>query len=99
MIQQHDGLATEHINSKVDPCLIAKYIVNWRQFAPYLGLTEPEISAITEDEPHEMLNEWIHKNGSNASYQCLLEVCLKAGDRELANRICQQLRGTCSNVA
>lgn len=96
MIQKY-GLTTEQINSKFAIAhLVARHIDNWRHLAPYLGLTGPEISAISRNGHDElerrkmMLNEWIRKNGSNASYWCLLQVCLVADDKELAENICQE---------
>ena len=96
---QHYQLSAKQVNSKVTvPHLIARLIVSWRRLAPYLGLTGPEISAISRDGHGEleqrnmMLNEWIRKHGANASYWRLLEVCLEAEDRELADNICQELQ-------
>ena len=98
MMQKY-GLTSEQVNSQVaSPHLIARHIVNWRHLAPYLGLTGPDIHAISVDGHDEqerrnmMLDKWISKNGCDASYQCLLEVCVEAGDRELAENICQELR-------
>ena len=98
MIQQY-RLTPEQVNSQVTcPHLIARHIVNWRHVAPHLGLTEPDISAISvdgrdeQDRRNMMLNMWIRRNGYDASYHHLLEVCVEAGDRELAENICQELR-------
>ena len=92
-------LTIEQINCKVSEShLIARHIVHWKHLAPYFGLTEPEISATSEDghdhldKAKIMLNQWIKKNGSDASYQHLLEVCLKAEDIQLAENICQELK-------
>ena len=66
--------------------------------APFLNLTLPEISAIEEDgqtaeqRRKMVLDKWIKKNGMEAKYICLLEVCLEAKDRELADRICEEVK-------
>ena len=97
-MMQRYGLTIEQVNSKITVShLIARHIVNWNHLAPYLGLTAAEISAISRDGHDElerrkmMLDKWIRKNGCNASYQCLLELCLEADDRELADKILQEL--------
>ena len=98
MIEDYQ-LPAEQVNSKVTiPHLIARHVVSWTHLAPYLGLTEPEIAAISKDGHDElgkqnmMLNDWIRKCGRDATYWHLLEVCLEAEDRELADNICQELQ-------
>ena len=100
---QHYQLTAEQVNSKVAiPHLIARHVVSWTHLAPYLGLTGPEMSAISRDGHDElerrnmMLNEWIRKRGRDATYWHLLEVCLEAENRELADNICQELQKYCT---
>ena len=98
MMEQY-GLTSEQVSSQVaSPHLIAGHIVSWKRVARHLGLTEPDISAISMDGHDEqerkemMLNKWIQKNGSGASYQCLLNVCVEADDKKLAENVCEELK-------
>ena len=91
-------LTLEQVNSQVTNVhLIAEHIVKWRQVAPRLRLTKPDIEAIEvngrneEERRKEMLDKWIQKNGSGATYQCLLKMCVEAHDKELAENICKEL--------
>ena len=100
MIETYE-LTSEQVNSRVTNVrLIAKHIDKWQHLAPYLKLTKQEITNVILKDRHDdeqcqremMLNEWIKKNGSNASYQCLLNVCVEADDKELAENICKELK-------
>lgn len=87
-------LSVKQVDNKVEIThLIAKHIVNWRQLAKSLSLTESEISAISGssevEQANEMLEEWIRTNYS--TYLYLIKVCLKANELELADKICQEL--------
>ena len=72
---------------------VAKLIGNWEDIAQELGLTDPEIKAIQKDghdEPERrkmMLNEWIQKNGSDATFHVLIEACRAVGEEAVAQEI------------
>ena len=81
------ALISEQVNSQITNVhLIAKHIDKWQQhLGPYLKLTQQEVTVILKDRHDDeqcqremMLNKWIKKNGCNASYQCLLNVCVEA---------------------
>ena len=99
MIEKYE-LTSEQVNSQVTNVhFVAKHIDKWQHLGPYLKLTQQEVTAILKDrhdgeqcQREMMLNEWIKKNGSNASYQSLLNVCVEADDKELAENICKELK-------
>ena len=61
--------------------LIGRSIVDWREIAPFLGLTEAEEIAILGSNPHSvpaqkmaMLRKWRQKKGVEATYNQLYQL-------------------------
>ena len=92
------GLSTEQVDSKIDKIFIAKHIVHdhWRILAQNLGFSESDISAMTGNSDMEkserILDEWVTKNDTKATYSCFIEACFEADISELAEKICQEIQ-------
>ena len=92
------GLAEEAINTRCkNTHLIARLMNNWKSLAPSFGLSEPDITAIgidgrdEHDRRKRLLDEWIRRNGFEATNLLLVEICVKAGESALADAICHYL--------
>lgn len=79
---------------------IADEIVDWRNFAPYLGLTPQDVSVIARDmtlsedaKKKAMMEKWNKKPNVNATYFNLIKACVEAQDKQLAECVCQLLKG------
>ena len=76
---------------------ISSSIVNWREIAPFLGLTEAEETIIRDSTPHSiptqkmaMLRKWKQKLGTKATYKSLcqaFEDCEKGNLVELVKQL------------
>ena len=72
---------------------LARHIASYRNVARHLGLTEPDIAAITSDEPNEeerrlaVFTKWQEKNGADATYVALAEHFLRMESRALAEEV------------
>ena len=76
---------------------LSRSLDRWREVAPYLGLTAPEIAEIEHDsktEPEKRfkaLERWSNKHGPNAKYRLLLVAFLEVGRSDLAEQVCELL--------
>ena len=80
----------EHISS-------ISLFLDWRRVAPHLGLKKPDIDEIeskkTDSEKRlETLQQWKMKYGYLATYEALVQVLLKVGNADHAERVCQLLQ-------
>ena len=73
---------------------ISEQLTDWKPLARYLGLDEPTIAEIDEDNrtskerKYQVLYTWSQRKGDNATLKALLQcVEFELGDRELAQRI------------
>lgn len=72
---------------------IALVIVDWEGLAPYLGLTEPEIVEIKQDnntykkQKIGSLRVWREKYGDRATYQSLIKAARDSRNAKLAYEI------------
>ena len=70
---------------------------NWKSLAPFFGLTQPDIVAIEIDgrDEHDrrkrLLDEWIRRNGFEATNLLLVKICVSAGESGLADAVCHYL--------
>ena len=92
------GLTENGTNTRCrDTHLIARLMDNWKCLAPSFGLSGPDITAIEIDgrDEHDrrkrLLDEWIRRNGFEATNLLLVKICIKAGESELADAICHYL--------
>ena len=84
---------------------IAKCLINWRDLAPYLGLTEADEEAISEDyrgnvelQKREALRKWKRKRGRRATYSRLVQILCGRGYVDLAEKVKELLKSTeCSS--
>ena len=70
---------------------IAKHIVNWKELAPYLGLSAAEQKVVEKgggsylQQACEAIQKWQQKNGDDANYGAFIEVATEADNKELAD--------------
>ena len=74
--------------------LLSKLIADWREIAPYLGLTSTDEVDILTRYPHsapcqrrEMLRIWSQKNGPDANYKKLALIFQNCGREDLFSMI------------
>ncbi len=86
--------STEHLTK------IAPFVPNWQKYAIVLGLNQPQILSIKSDhllEPEmkaqQVLSLWKQANGFKATYSTLVDVCLQKKDIQLAESICNIVKG------
>ena len=76
---------------------IALFLESWRELAPHLGLSSAQVEAIERDGHSEqerrlkILELWIAKFAFLAKYRVLVEVLLKIGRANIAEKICRLL--------
>ena len=81
----------EHITS------ISLFLTNWQTVAPLLGLTETDEEDVeeegkkTQDKRYKTLRRWKDKNLFKATYRVLVDVFLKLGKANLAEKVCKLL--------
>ena len=81
----------EHIAS------ISLFLANWQTVAPHLGLTETDEEDVeeegtrTQDRRYKTLQKWKNKNLFKATYRVLVNVFLKLGRVDLAEKVCRLL--------
>ena len=86
--------STEHLAK------IAPLVPNWQKYAIALGVNEPQILSITSNsflEPEmkaqKVLSLWKQANGFKATYSVLVGMCLQQKDVQLAESICNIVKG------
>ena len=78
---------------------ISEFLVEWQDVLPYLGLEDPvreEIEASNKRERGRrlmMLQKWKQKYAFKATYKKLVEVLLKIGRADDAEKVCDLLKG------
>ncbi len=76
----------------------AKYCIPFELIAPYLGLSEDVIDAITEDKSsadlrrRETLKRWKSEFSIKATYRVFTDALLKCGKASSATEICRTLQ-------
>ena len=84
---------------------IAECLIDWRDLAPHLGLTEADEEAISEDyrgrfelQKREALRKWKRKRGRRATYSRLVQILCRIGYVDLAEKVKELLTSTeCSS--
>ena len=78
---------------------MAGIIIDWKALAPHLGMTDADEVAIKEDGKNEegrrreLLQRWLQRNGSEATYYKLIEAFIEANHKNTADKICKHLAG------
>ena len=80
----------EHITS------ISLSLPKWQTVAPLLGLTETDEEDVeegknTQEKRYKTLQKWKAKNLFKATYRVLVDVFLKLGRADLAEKVCRLL--------
>ena len=86
--------STEHLVK------IAPLVSNWQKYAIILGINQPQIVSIKSDnlldpemKAQQILSLWKQTNGFKATYSVLVDVCLQKKDVQLAECICNIVKG------
>ena len=80
---------------------IAALLHNWLKYAELLGLKEHQIQDIidsnrlldSEMKAHKVLRLWKKANAFKATYSSLVRVCLSQRDSDVAEKICEIVKG------
>ena len=80
----------EHITS------ISLFLTNWQTVAPHLGLTETDEEDVEEEgkktqDKSKILRRWKNKKSFKSTYRVLVDVFLKLGKANLAEKVCRLL--------
>lgn len=81
----------EHITS------MSLFLPSWQAVSPHLGLTETDEEEVNEegrkiqDKRYRILQTWKAKNLFKATYRVLVDVFLKIGRADLADKVCRLL--------
>ena len=96
------GISADEVNK---PCSdehiasISLFLANWQTVVPHLGLTEIDEEDVeeegkkTQDKRYKTLWKWKCKNLFKATYRVLIDVFLKLGRADLAEKVCRLLVG------
>ena len=96
----HVGISADELNKECSDdhiTAISLFLANWQTVAPHLGLTEVDEEDVKEektkpqDKRYKSLQKWKTKNGFKATYTVLVEVLLKIGRADLAEKVCRLL--------
>ena len=94
------GISADELNK---PCSdehiasISLFLTNWQTVAPHLGLTETDEEDVeeegkkTQDKRYKMLRRWRNKKSFKATYRVLVDVLLRLGEADLAEKVCKLL--------
>ena len=81
----------EHITT------ISLFLTSWQTVAPHLGFTEIDEEDVeqegknTQDKRYKTLQKWKAKNLFKATYRVLVDVFLKLGRADHAEKVCRLL--------
>ena len=76
---------------------ISLFLTNWQSIAPHLGLTEKDEEDLeqdvkkAQDRRYKALQTWKAKNLFKATYRALVDVLLKIGRADFAEKVCRLL--------
>ncbi|XP_064389447.1 uncharacterized protein LOC135337439 [Halichondria panicea] len=95
----HYNLIDEQLNSeikKADTPFIAEYFDNAELYSSAMGLTTAEEADVKESRGNQVammkcLQIWKERYPSQATYRALLDIVLRLGKGETADKICRQL--------
>ena len=95
-----DGITVEQLEQRCsdeDLLQISRDLVEWRNLAPHLGLTDIDLEDLEEGRGEQVrrlnaLRKWKRKAGFTATYKKLVSALLGVGDTELAEKLCRQLQ-------
>ena len=94
----HVGISADKLNKECSDdhiTNISLFLGNWQTVAPHLGLTEVDELDVQKEETkaqrYKTLRKWKTKNVFKATYTVLVEVFLKIGRADLAEKVCRLL--------
>lgn len=104
----HVGLPFADLNTRCeerDLLELSLLIPSWDKVAPFLELSEADIEDIDSESSKSrakvlnMLKKWKGKHAFRATFKVLVEVFLKLGDAEMAEKVCNHLKSKFLNQA
>ena len=99
----HVGIDKDLLNRPCSDATLTKvaiHIPNWQKYGEALGLRQPQILGIKSDhvldpemKAQQVLKLWKQENGFRATYAELVQVYLQMRNVQLAEWICQMIKG------
>ena len=96
----HVGISADKLNQKCSDQHISDislFLTNWQSIAPHLGLTETDEEDVeqdgkkAQDRRYKALRTWKAKYSFKATYKALVDVLLKIGRADFAEKVCTLL--------
>ena len=96
----HVGISADMLNRECSDehvASISLFLANWQTVAPHLGLTEIDEEDIeedgtkTQDKRYKILQKWKARSLFKATYKVLVDVFLKIGRADIAEKVCKLL--------
>ena len=94
----NDSISDHHLRE------IALFLTSWKTIAPHLDLDENDLDDAEQggrkvkDKSLKALQIWKGKFGFRATYRKLVEVLLSLAMADVAEKICNLLKGMCSRL-
>ena len=96
----HVGISADRLNRECSDehlASISLFLANWQTVAPHLGLSEVDEEDVEEegvkkqDKRYKSLWKWKARSLFKAKYKVLVDVFLKIGRADLAEKVCKLL--------
>ena len=93
----NDSISDEHLLE------ISTFLTSWRTVAPFLKIESNDVEAIEQEKDEQVkrlkvLQKWKGIFGFTATYRKLVEVLLKLAQADIAQKVCELLKGTCLHM-
>ena len=90
----NDGISEDHLLK------ISMFLTSWRTVAPFLKIERNDLEAIEQEKDEQVkrlrvLQKWKGIFGFKATYRELVEVLLSLAKADVAEKVCDLLKGMC----
>ena len=94
----NDSISDEHLLE------ISTFLTSWKTVAPFLKIESNDLEAIEQEKDEQLkrlrvLQKWKGIFGFKATYRKLVEVLLKLAKADVAEKVCELLKGICLTYA